>query len=213
MNPMRLTVGNIKGGVAKTTTAVHLALGLSRTGRTLLVDADPEQASALAWSEAAGADWPASCTVIPWATRDLARRVIDVHADYRHVVIDTSPKNPLLLRQALLATDRLVIPVAPRPMDLRELRSTIDIAAEVDAQHAVTLAVLLVQIRSGTRSATEARQLLQDLDVPVLDAQTRLSESLALAFGTVPPALGDYEAVLTELQPDDQADHQEASTS
>lgn len=205
---MRVSVGNIKGGVAKTTTAVHLALGLAHSGRTLLVDADPEQTSALAWSEAAGSDWPASCTVIPWATRDLARRVNDVATDYDHIVIDTSPKNPLLLRQALLATTQLVIPVAPRPMDLRELRATIDIAAEIDAQHPVNLAVLLVQVRSGTRSGIEARTLLQDLDVPVMDAQTRLRESLALAFGTVPP-LGDYQAVLTELtdQLDDQGDN------
>ena len=132
---MRVAVGNIKGGVAKTTTAVFFALGLSRTGRTLLVDADPEQASALAWSEAAGDGWPATCTVIPWATRDLARRVSEVAGDYAHVVIDTSPKNPLLLRQALMVSDRLVVPVAPRPMDLRELSSTFAVAAEVDTTH------------------------------------------------------------------------------
>lgn len=53
---MRLTVGHLKGGTGKTTTAVHLALGLARQGRTLLVDADPDQDGALAWSQEA-ADW------------------------------------------------------------------------------------------------------------------------------------------------------------
>ena len=196
---MRIAVGNIKGGVAKTTTAVHLALGLSRTGRTLLVDADPEQTSALAWSEAAGDDWPTACTVIPWATRDLARRVAAVADDYVHVVIDTSPKNPLLLRQALTVADQLVVPVAPRPLELRELPATFAVAAEVDAIHPLAVSVLLVQVRPRTRSSVEARTLLEGMGVPVLMAQTRLSEPLALAFGTAPTNLRDYEAVLTEL--------------
>ena len=56
---MRITVGNLKGGSAKTTSAVHLALGLARDGRTLLVDADPEQPQSHEWAETAGDDWPA----------------------------------------------------------------------------------------------------------------------------------------------------------
>jgi chromosome partitioning protein len=44
-----LALANSKGGVGKTTTAVHVATGLARAGhRTLLVDLDP-QANATAW--------------------------------------------------------------------------------------------------------------------------------------------------------------------
>ena len=46
---MRLAITNLKGGTGKTTTAVHLAAGLGRYGRTLLVDADP-QGSATEWT-------------------------------------------------------------------------------------------------------------------------------------------------------------------
>jgi chromosome partitioning protein len=196
---VRITVGAIKGGVGKTTTAAYLALGLSRSGRTLLIDADPEQTSALAWSEAAGEDWPTSCTVIPWANRDLARRVADVAGDYDHLMIDTGPKNPLLLRQALTVTDELVIPVAPRPLDLRELGATIELASEVDTYSPLSLSVLLVQIRARTRAAVDARQVLDEMKLPVLAAEVRLREEISLSFGAVPADLGDYEAVLAEL--------------
>jgi chromosome partitioning protein len=119
---MRLTCGNLKGGVGKSTSAVFLACGLARAGRTLLIDADA-QGSVLSWSEQAGDDFP--CTVIAWATRDLARRVADVAGDYDHVVIDTGPQNEILLRQAIRATGQMVVPVSPTLMDAGRLGPTL----------------------------------------------------------------------------------------
>ena len=200
---MRITVGSMKGGVAKTTTAVYLALGLAkhpRHGRVLLVDADPEQSSAYQWSVLAGEAWPAAVTVIPWATRDLGRRVREVADDYSHVVLDTGPKNPALLRQALSVSDRFVIPVSPRPLDLAELPATLDVAAEVENTHPLRTIVLLVQVRAGTRSAAETRALLSDdLQFPVFRAQIGLRESYSLAHGTVPDSLAEYDYVLQEM--------------
>lgn len=196
---MRVCIGNLKGGVGKTMTAVHLALGLARSGRTLLVDADPEQPQSYEWSETAD-EWPADrCVVVAVASRDLARRVGPMMGDYEHVIFDVGPKNPALLRQAMSLSDDLVVPVAPSTGELRELPKTFDLAAEVDAVHPLRAAVLLVQVRSGTRSGAEARGLLGELDMPVFDAEVRLLESYRLAFGSVPRDLGDYEAVLLEL--------------
>ncbi len=46
---MRLLVLSLKGGVGKTTTAIHLAGAMATKGKTLLVDADPAQ-GALEWA-------------------------------------------------------------------------------------------------------------------------------------------------------------------
>lgn len=195
---MRITVGNLKGGTSKTTTSVFLACGLARSGRTMLVDADP-QGSALDWSTAAE-DFPV--TVIPWAVPDLARRIGQVAGDFHHIVVDTAPGIGQILRQALLATDQLVVPVAPTPMDLRRLGPTFDLAAEVDVTSPVRSSVLLARVRKGTRSATEAREHLIDSGRPVLRAETHQWEFYSLAWGTTPTSLGEYEQILEELQGD-----------
>jgi ATPases involved in chromosome partitioning len=194
------TVGNIKGGVAKTTTSAYLALGLAELGKSvLLIDADPEQQSASAWAEAAGDDWPETCTVVEIATRDLGKRIMQLAKSYDHVVVDTSPKNPLLLRQALSVSDQLVIPSAPSPMELREIAATVDVAEEVGATNDhLDYSVLLVKVRTGTRAAVEAPKVLEEMGFPVLAASVRLMEDVSLAFGTV-PTLGDYKAVIEEL--------------
>lgn len=196
---MRLTVGNLKGGVGKTMTAVHLAVGLAQKGRTLLVDADPQAASALDWSTVAGEAWPV--TVIPWHGADLARRVQTVAGDYAHVVIDTGGESDVVLSQALLVTDELIVPVAPSLIELRRLPATFELAAKVDVISPVTARVLLTKVRAGTRSAVDARGLLAQLDLPVMDAQVSLWETYAQAFGTVPD-LHEYADVLGELEAD-----------
>ena len=68
--------------------------------------------------------------------------------------------------------------------------------------HPLRAAVLLVQVRAGTRSLVEARALLGELDLPVFGTEVRLREQYRLAFGTAPVDLGDYEQVLAELTED-----------
>lgn len=202
---MRLVVANLKGGTGKTTAAVYLALGLAEQGRTLLVDADP-QGSALAWSEQAP-DFPV--TVIHWPTKDLARRVGQVAGDYAHVVVDTPPGLDGLVRQALLCTDVLLVPLAPSLLEVARLGPTFEAAAEVEALHPVSVRVLLVRVRAGTRSARDARSALEapppdGLGLPTLKAAVHLRESYATAYGLIPPDLGEYRDVLAELLSTDQ---------
>ncbi|WP_075554436.1 ParA family protein [Pseudonocardia sp. Ae505_Ps2] len=196
---MRLTVGHLKGGTGKTTTAVHLALGLARSGRTLLVDADPDQDGALAWSQLAK-DWPADrCIVIEAADRHLARQLRPMLDDYAHVILDAGPKNPNLLRQALTLSEHLIVPVRPTGADLAAIERVFELAAEADALSPLTASLLLVDVDSRWKSGSEARTWAEGEDIPTMTAQVRHLVEFAVARGTAPEVLGDYELVLDEL--------------
>lgn len=192
-----LTLGGLKGGVGKSTSAVFLATGLARSGRTLLVDADP-QGSILGWSERAGAGFPA---VIAWPVRDLGARVAQVAADYRHIVIDTGPAHEQLLRQALTVSDQLLLPVSPSLLDVREIGRAMQLVDDLGPiRLPLDVRLLLTRVRTGTASARDARTGLLEQRLPLLAAQVGMRELYAQAWGTTPTDLAEYDAVLAELQ-------------
>ena len=193
---MRLAVVNLKGGTGKTTTAVYLALSLVRDGRTLLVDADP-QASALSWSEAAE-NFPVPVISLP--VKDLHKRLPVLAADYAHLVVDTPPGDPGIVRSALMSVDLALVAITPSLVDLDRLRPTLELVAEVETLHPLRLAVLLTRVRNRTKSLQAAQQVLNDLGLYLLHSVIPLREEYARAFGSVPTDLGEYEAVLEELR-------------
>lgn len=195
---MILTLGNRKGGVGKSTSAVYLACLLAREGRTLIVDADP-QGSILSWSEEAGDGFPAA--VVQWATRDLAKRVGEVSGDYAHIVIDTGRApgdDDPVLRQALIASDTLIVPFAPSLMDVRELGRVLGMVQELEPLHKMRTHLLMTRVRAGTNSSKQAREGLSDL--PLFTAQIGQREMYANVWGTVIEDFGEYRYVMDELK-------------
>lgn len=197
---MRITIGNAKGGVAKSTTALYLAVGWQRAGaRVLLVDADPTNQSLMEWSRAADCQWPSGIVVVPWQDLSLGRRVAALAGDFDHTIIDTGPESLALLKQALLVTDHLLVPVGPTPTELRQLAITLGTAAEVDQVRPLQVRILLTRVTARARSRRAARRYLAELGIDTMATEVRRLEAVPMAWGTVDFDLGDYAGVLAEL--------------
>jgi chromosome partitioning protein len=146
---MRVLVVSLKGGVGKTTTAVHLAAFLSYRGSTLLIDADPAE-GASSW--AARGELPFSVS----APDDARPRKFD------HVVVDTraQPKAKTLDEFSKKA-DLLIVPTAPSQLSLETLpRLKLDLE-DVPFRVLVTLAP-----PAPSRDAERALEYLRDLNLP-----------------------------------------------
>ena len=163
---------NQKGGVGKTTLALHLAGEWARTGsRVTLIDADP-QGSALDWSQQRAREGcPRLFGVVGLARDTLHREAPELARDFDHVVIDGPPRVAGLMRSALLATDLVLIPVQPSPFDGWASAEMLALLTEARI-YRPELAARFVLNRCGARTviARETAETLADHDPPLLAA-------------------------------------------
>lgn len=194
-----MAVVNLKGGTAKSTTVMFLAAAFSRRGRTMVIDCDP-QGSALTWAEDAEADGgELGYNVVAIPTRDVKKRVDRMAEDYEYVVLDTPPGELDIVRAALHAADVAVVAISPSVMDINRFRPTLELIAEVESLTDLDYRVLLTMVRRISREGRDARQVMGELDLPVLETEIPHLSVYRSAFGTVIDDLGDYEQAADEL--------------
>jgi chromosome partitioning protein len=158
---MIVTVTSFKGGVGKTTTAVHLAAFLQGQAETVLIDADPNR-SALGWASRGELPFP---VIDEWHPDVLSEA-------YQHTVIDTQAR-PTQDDLALLAAncDLLVLPTTTDILALDALVLTIDYLQSIQsAQYCILLTAL--PPKPGKRE-DEVRSLLAEAHLPVFKQAIR----------------------------------------
>jgi chromosome partitioning protein len=166
---MILAILNQKGGVGKTTLAVHISTALAQQGaQVLLVDADP-QASAL--------DWSASRAVAPLfpvigLPRANLHKEMPTHAPhYDHIVIDGPPRVNELARSAILASDFVVIPVQPSPYDVWAAKEIVDLLREaVVFKERLKKGFVINRKIVNTAIGRDVVEALADYEIPVFEA-------------------------------------------
>jgi chromosome partitioning protein len=109
---------NHKGGVGKTTLALHVAgAWAAQRKRVVVVDSD-SRGSALDWSEQRTKEGLTRLFDVLGLARDtLHVEAPEIARDVHHVVIDGSSHSATLMRSAMLAADLALVPAQPSPFD------------------------------------------------------------------------------------------------
>jgi chromosome partitioning protein len=195
---MIITVASFKGGVAKTTTAVHIASYLQNQKATLLIDGDPNR-SVTGWSKRG---------TLPFKVVD-ERQAARYARDFEHIVIDTQARpSPEDLEALAGGCDLLVVPTTPDAMALDALLLMVDTLKGLGATRYRVLITVIPP--KPSRDGEEARVMLDEAGLPMFASGIRrLAAFQKAALRGVPvcnvedPRAGlgwdDYVAVCKEL--------------
>jgi chromosome partitioning protein len=116
---MILAVGNIKGGVGKTTLAVNIAIARSLAGKdVLLVDGDQQQTAMTFTDLRVEKQRTPSYITVGLGGAALRTQVRHLESKYEEIVIDVGGRDTGSLRAALTVAQTLLIPLQPRSFDL-----------------------------------------------------------------------------------------------
>lgn len=152
---MIITVASFKGGVGKTTSAVHLAAYFNRLDRTCLIDGDPNRSSS-AWSARGN---------LPFDVADEAMTAKVARA-YEHLIFDTAARpDSDVLKVLADGCDLLVIPTTPDGLSFDALMLTVEALREVEATRYRVLVTMTPPRPS--RDGEIAQEALREQGLPV----------------------------------------------
>jgi chromosome partitioning protein len=184
-----IAVVNLKGGVGKTTTSVHLAAIASRDQPTVLIDSDP-QGSAAEWTD----DLQLSnLELIEAPSARTLRSALARVGDRLVVVVDTPPGQPEIAMAALEAADVVVIPTRAGVLEIQRVALTLRLVPAGTPRY-----LLLTAANPRTLAHRETVQAWIDAGETIIGT---IRARTAVAAGTEldTQACAEYGAVLETL--------------
>ncbi len=165
--PKVIAILNQKGGVGKTTLAVHIATALARkTRKVLLLDADP-QGSALDWAAARRTAPLFPVVGLPKAS--IHKELPAIARDYEVVIIDGPPRVYDVAKSACGASDLVLIPVQPSPYDVWAAKEIINLLAEAEIHRpSLRKAFIINRKIVNTAIGRDVTEALSEYPTPVL---------------------------------------------
>jgi chromosome partitioning protein len=184
----RIALVQQKGGAAKTTLCVHLAVAAEQSGvRTAIIDIDPQASASGVWGRARGDLAPPVAAVLAAELRD-ALEAAEAEG-YELIFIDTPPHTAPALEVVARNIDVAVVPVQPSILDVAATEATLEL---LRANRVPAVAVLTRTSARPDEEILETERALKALGLPLL--HTRVVERKVYRRAlTQGQAVGEFE--------------------
>ncbi len=178
---MILALANSKGGVGKTTIAVHLAVWMAEQGRKLVfVDSDV-QGSSSGWLREAA---PQMRTIRLLTRDDILHQLPKLAVEFDYVVADGPAGLSEVTRSILCLADLAIFPCGPSVLDLRAVIEALNVNKQIQAVREGLPRDIVVpnKLQTQYRLSKELLQTVKDRGMPVGEG-LRLRQAYADAAG------------------------------